>query len=104
MIYSYFCDIILGYTLIAFGDTVEFALFANKITYLGQVLIPLCMFMLISRLCGYTYKKWVLGVLIGAAVIMFAIVNGKTHRRKDRHQRGYAREARQKAILPCGDH
>ena len=66
----------LGYTLIAFGDTVEFALFANKITYLGQVLIPLCMFMLVSKLCGYTYKKWVLGVLIGAAVIMFAIVKG----------------------------
>ena len=66
----------LGYTLTAFGDTVEFALFANKITYLGQVLIPLCMFMLISKLCGYTYKKWVLGVLIGAAVIMFAIVKG----------------------------
>ena len=66
----------LGYTLIAFGDTVEFALFANKITYLGQVLIPLCMFMLISKLYGYTYKKWVIGVLIGAAVIMFAIVKG----------------------------
>ena len=66
----------LGYTLIAFGDTVEFALFANKITYLGQVLIPLCMFVLISKLCGYTYKKWVIGVLIGAAVIMFAIVKG----------------------------
>lgn len=64
----------LGYTLIAFSNTVEFALFANKITYLGQVLIPLCMFMLISKLCGYTYKKWVLGVLIGVAVIMFAII------------------------------
>jgi DNA-binding CsgD family transcriptional regulator len=64
----------LGYTLVAFSKTVEFALFANKITYLGQVLIPLCMFMLISKLCGYTYKKWVLGVLIGAAVIMFAII------------------------------
>jgi DNA-binding CsgD family transcriptional regulator len=64
----------LGYTLIAFSNTVECALFANKITYLGQVLIPLCMFMLISKLCGYTYKKWVLGVLIGAAVIMFAII------------------------------
>ena len=64
----------LGYTLIAFANTVEFALFANKITYLGQVLIPLCMFMLISKLCGYTYKKWVLGVLIGVAVIMFAII------------------------------
>ena len=64
----------LGYTLIAFSNTVPSALFANKIAYLGQVLIPLCMFMLISKLCGYTYKKWVLGVLIGAAVIMFAIV------------------------------
>ena len=64
----------LGYTLIAFANTVEFALFANKITYLGQVLIPLCMFILISKLCGYTYKKWVLCVLIGVAVIMFAII------------------------------
>ena len=64
----------LGYTFTAFSKTVDFALFANKITYLGQVLIPLCMFMLISKLCGYTYKKWVLGVLIGAAVIMFAII------------------------------
>ena len=64
----------LGYTLIAFSNTVEFALFANKITYLGQVLIPLCMFILISKLCGYTYKKWVLCVLIGVAVIMFAII------------------------------
>lgn len=25
----------LGYTLVAFSKTVEFALFANKITYLG---------------------------------------------------------------------
>ena len=64
----------LGYTFTAFSKTVDFALFANKITYLGQVLIPLCMFMLISKLCGYTYKKWVLGVLIGVAVIMFAII------------------------------
>ena len=66
----------LGYTLTAFSKTVDFALFANKITYLGQVFVPLCMFMLISKLCGYTYKKWVIGVLIGAAVIMFAIVKG----------------------------
>ena len=64
----------LGYTLTAFSKTVDFALFANKITYLGQVVIPLCMFMIVSKLCGYTYKKWVLGVLIGVAVIMFAII------------------------------
>ena len=64
----------LGYTLIAFSKTVGFALFANKITYLGQVMIPLSMFMIISKLCGYNYKKWVTGTLIGSAVIMFAII------------------------------
>ncbi|MBE7085630.1 MAG: hypothetical protein E7366_00560 [Clostridiales bacterium] len=64
----------LGYTLTAFSKTVKFALFANKITYLGQVMTPLCMFMIVSKLCGYTYKKWVTGVLLGAAAVMFAII------------------------------
>ena len=64
----------LGYTLVAFSKTVEFALFANKITYLGQVMMPLCMFIIISKLCGYNYKKWVTGTLIGAAVVMFGII------------------------------
>ena len=64
----------LGYTLIAFSDTVEAALFANKIAYLGQVFIPLCMFMIISRLCGYVYKKWVKYVLIGVALLLFALI------------------------------
>ena len=45
----------LGYTLIAFSNTVEFALFANKVAYLGQVFIPLCMFMLISKLSRFIY-------------------------------------------------
>jgi DNA-binding CsgD family transcriptional regulator len=30
--------------------------------------------MIISKLCGFAYKKWVLGILIGLAVIMYAIV------------------------------
>ena len=64
----------LGYFLLSLSQTVEFALWANKITYLGQVVVPMSMFMIISKLCGYTYKKWVLGVFIGLAVIMYAIV------------------------------
>jgi hypothetical protein len=43
----------LGYLLVALSKTVEFAIWANKITYLGQVFVPMCMFLLISRLCGY---------------------------------------------------
>ena len=68
------CVVTLGYFLVSLSKTVEFALWANKITYLGQVVVPMCMFMIISKLCGYTYKKWVLGVLIGLAVIMYAII------------------------------
>ena len=68
------CVVTLGYFLVSLSKTVEFALWANKITYLGQVFVPMCMFMIISKLCGYTYKKWVLGVLIGLAVLMYAIV------------------------------
>ena len=64
----------LGYMLIALSKTVEFALWANKIAYLGQVTIPLCMFMIISKLCGFTPKKWLIGVLIVLACLMFALV------------------------------
>ena len=68
------CVVTLGYFLVSLSKTVEFALWANKITYLGQVFVPMCMFMIISKLCGFTYKKWFLGVLISLAVIMYAIV------------------------------
>jgi len=64
----------LGYTLIAFSPTVELALLSNKIAYLGQVFVPLCMFMMISKLCGYKYKNWVTGILLGVALAMFALV------------------------------
>lgn len=64
----------LGYLLIAVSKNVEFALLANKIAYLGQVFIPVCMFRLISKLCGFKNRKWVTFTLIGVATLMFAIV------------------------------
>ena len=63
-----------GYLLVAFSKTVEFAIWANKITYLGQVFVPMCMFLLISRLCGYVYKRWQICLLICLAIVMFAII------------------------------
>ena len=68
------CLVTFGYFLVSISRTVEFALWANKITYLGQVFVPMCMFMIISKLCGFTYKKWVLGLFIGLAIIMYAII------------------------------
>ncbi len=64
----------LGYLLLSFAKTVEFALFANKLSYLGHVFLILCMFMLISKLCGFTYPKWVSYVLIGVAILMYSMV------------------------------
>lgn len=64
----------LGYTLIAFSRTVDFALFANKIVYLGQVIMPLCMFVMVSKLCGYSYNRYVKLALVALAGVMYAIV------------------------------
>ena len=64
----------LGYLLTSLSKTVDFALWANKIAYLDQVFVPMCMFMIISKLCGFTPKKWLVGTLIGLAVVMFAVV------------------------------
>lgn len=68
------CIVNLGYLLLSFSKTVEFALFANKVAYLGQVFVPLCMFMIISRLSGLVYKRWIKLALACAALLMFSLV------------------------------
>ncbi|MBE5765535.1 MAG: hypothetical protein E7339_08100 [Clostridiales bacterium] len=74
VLYVSVCVVNLGYLLLSLSKTVGFALFANKVAYFGQVFVPLCMFMLISKLSGVVYKKWVKYVLLGVAMVMFALV------------------------------
>ena len=74
VLYLSVCTVNLGYLLLSLSKTVAFALFANKLTYFGQVFVPLCMFMIISGLAGFHYKKWVKYVLLGAAMLMFSLV------------------------------
>lgn len=74
VLYPCICIVNLGYFLLSFAKTVEFALFANKLAYLGHVFIILCMFMLISKLCGFKYKKWVSYALIALAILMYSMV------------------------------
>ena len=68
------CVVNLGYLLLSLSKTVAFALFANKVTYFGQVLVPLCMFMLVSKLSGFVYRKWVRILLFVIAMVMFSLV------------------------------
>ena len=51
------CVVNLGYLLLSLSQTVAFALIANKIAYFGQVVVTLSMLMIISGLCGITYKN-----------------------------------------------
>jgi len=78
-LYLSVCVVNFGYMLLSLSRTVDFALTANKIAYLGQVFVPLCMLMIISRLCGFTCKRWVKYILICAAFFMFGLVMTTGH-------------------------
>lgn len=68
----------IGYFLLSLSQTVEFALFANKIAYLGSAFLPLCMWVIVAKLCGFSpSKRWltVLGCL-GAAMFLLVCTTG----------------------------
>jgi len=64
----------LGYFLLSLATDKKFALIANHMAYFGSVFLSLCMFMVILRLCGNTYKRWVPMALLGLALLMFGLV------------------------------
>jgi len=64
----------LGYFMLSRSKTVEFALFSNKIAYLGSIFLLMCMLMTIVKLCGIRYKKALPTILFLAGLIMFGIV------------------------------
>ena len=74
ILYLSVCVVNLGYLLLSLSRTVEFALLSNKIAYFGQVFVPLCMFMLISGLCGIRFKRWVKVLLAVMTLPMYSLV------------------------------
>ena len=64
----------LGYLLISLSPNVYLALLSNKVVYLGQVFMPMSMFMIITKLCGFKINKTLKVVLTILALIMFGIV------------------------------
>ena len=72
----YFCVSVvnLGYTLLSCSRSVEFALFANDVAYLGSVFLSMCMFLTIVRLCGFELRKAHVIVCGSLGVVMFAMV------------------------------
>lgn len=63
----------IGYLLLSVSKTLEMALWANRIAYLGSVFLPLSMIMIIMNISGLSYKKWTPCILALISVIVFIV-------------------------------
>lgn len=64
----------LGYLLLSLAKSVEFAIFANDLAYLGSVFLSTCMLFTITKLCGYKVTKAHVIIALSLGVVMFLIV------------------------------
>ena len=62
-----------GYFALSISHTLEAALMANRIAYLGSVFLPLCMLMSIIAVCRANIKRWMIGALAGISFMVFLI-------------------------------
>ena len=63
----------IGYLTLAMADTLDTALWANRIAYLGSVFLPLSMLKSIQKISKLKYPKWLSPVLVGISAIVFFI-------------------------------
>lgn len=63
----------IGYSLLAVSSNLEVALWANRISYLGSVFLPLSMLMILLTISNTSYKRKLPTVLLGVAVVVFLI-------------------------------
>lgn len=67
------CVVNTGYFALAISRTLEEAMLANRIAYLGSVCLPLCMLKIIMELCEVRVTKMITGILIGLSAIVFLL-------------------------------
>lgn len=63
----------LGYFSLAISSTLEEALLANRISYLGSVFLPLSMLFIIMNVCKLKYSRWFVGFLLCISTVVFLI-------------------------------
>lgn len=63
----------IGYTFLSISSNLEAALWANRISYLGSVFLPLSMLMIILDATNTNYKKWLSSALFSLAAVIFLI-------------------------------
>ena len=73
---AFFFSIVLadfGHLFLALSTTIEGAIVANKVCYLGSCFLPLLLFLLICRLCSFNIPKWVKLMLFAYSTLVFAL-------------------------------
>ena len=65
------CD--LGYFLLSASETLNAALWSNRLAYLGSVFLPFSLLMMIMNLSRFRYPKFIPKALIGLNTVMFLI-------------------------------
>lgn len=62
-----------GYFILSISQSLEMALWANRIAYLGSAMLPLAMLMIIFYVCKICYSKWIPYLFFGISFIVFLI-------------------------------
>ena len=62
-----------GYLALSLSGTLSAALWANRLSYLGSVFLPLSMLMIILNTCRLKYEKYLPKVLLGVSTVIFLI-------------------------------
>ena len=62
-----------GYLALSLSGTLTAALWANRLSYLGSVFLPLSMLMIILNTCRLKYEKYLPKVLFGVSTVIFLI-------------------------------
>ena len=63
----------LGYFAISIAGSLDAALWANRLSYLGSVFLPLCMLMIVMDVCKITSPRWIITMLCTVSIIVFLI-------------------------------
>lgn len=63
----------VGYFSLASSSSLDQALIANRITYLGQVVLPLAMLMIIINITATPFKKWLPFCLLGLSAVVLLV-------------------------------
>lgn len=62
-----------GYLALSLSRTVEAALWANRLAYLGSIFLPLSMLMIILNTCNLKYHKHLPKILLSIGIVVFLI-------------------------------